>query len=74
MIHDNCSFYFKWKEYGILEISEENNNDSLSNYTSFISVPTRILDSGDLAFSATKIGKSNVSGLYILFCDYTIYT
>ena len=73
-MHDNYYFYFKWKEYGILEISEENNNDSLSNYTLFISIPTRILDSGDLVFSATKIGKSNMSRLYILFCDYTIYT
>ena len=41
----------KWKKCGKLEVAyEKKDNDSLSNYTSFISVPTRILVSGDLVF------------------------
>ena len=57
-MHDNYCLYFKWKEDGILEISyEEKNNDSLSNYISFISVPKRILVSGGLAFFATIVWK-----------------
>ena len=58
MIHDNYYLYFKWKEDGILEIPyEEKSNDSLSNYKSFISVPTRILVSGDLELFANIVRK-----------------
>ena len=51
LMHDNYYLNFKWKEDSILETScEEKNSDSLSNVTKFISVPTRILVSGDLVF------------------------
>ena len=54
---DYC-LYFKWKEDGKLEVSyEEKDNDSLSNYVSHVSIPLRILISGDLAFFATVVGK-----------------
>ena len=50
MRKDYCS-YFKWKEDGKLEVAyEEKINDSLSNYASYVSIPLRILISGDLAF------------------------
>ena len=69
MIHNNYCLYFKWKEDGILEILyKEHNNDSFSNYTSFISVPTRILVSGDLAFFATIVGENNISGHWCHWC------
>ena len=52
-MHDNCCLYFKWNEDGILEISfEGENNNSLSNYTSFVSISSRISVLGDLAFFA----------------------
>ena len=58
LMHDNYYLNFKWKEDSILETScEEKNSDSLSNVTKFISVPTRILVSGDLAIFATIVGK-----------------
>ena len=42
-MHDNYCLYFKWKDDGNKEISyKEKNKDSLINYTSFISVATRI--------------------------------
>ena len=48
---------------GTLERSyEEKNNVSLSNYRSFISVPTRISVSGDLVIFATIVEKNNMSG------------
>ena len=57
---DYC-LYFKWKEDGKLEVSyEEKDNDSLSNYVSHVSIPLRILISGDLAFFATVVGKKYV--------------
>ena len=47
---DYC-LYFKWKRYGKLVVSyERKDNDSLTNYTSYISVPTRISVLGYLAF------------------------
>ena len=51
-MYDNYCLYFKLKaENGILEILyEEKNNDSVSNYTSFISVPTRIFVSDNFVF------------------------
>ena len=56
MRKDYC-LYFKWKEDGKLEVAyEEKDNDSLSNYVFYVSIPLRILISGDLAFS-TVVGK-----------------
>ena len=50
--------YFKWKEDGKLEVAyEEKDNDPLSNYVSYMSIPLRILISGDLTFFATVAGK-----------------
>ena len=61
-MHDNYCLYFKWKEDGNVEISyDEKSSDSLSNYISFISVPTRIIVSGDLAFITTIVGENNIS-------------
>ena len=50
MREDYC-LYFKWKEDGNLIISyEKKDNESLTKYISYISIPTKILISGDLAF------------------------
>ena len=43
--------YFKWKEDGKLEVAyEENDNESLFEYFFYVSVPLRILISGDFSF------------------------
>ena len=50
MREDYC-LYFKWKEDGNLIVSyEKKDNESLTNYISYISILTRILIFGDLAF------------------------
>ena len=52
------SLYFKWKKNGKLEVVyEEKDNDLLSNYVSYVSIPLRILISGDLFFFAIVVGK-----------------
>ena len=69
---DYC-LYFKWKEDGKLEVSyEEKDNDSLSNYVSHVSIPLRILISGDLAFFATVVGKKNMSGKWCHWCNLSV--
>ena len=68
-MHDNYCLYFKWKEDSNLEISyDEKNYDSLSNYISFISVPTRILVSSDLAIFDMIVRKFNMSRYWCHWC------
>ena len=60
-MHNNYCLYFQWQEDCILEILyEKKNDDSLSNYISFISVPIRILVSDDLAVFATILWEINM--------------
>ena len=40
----------------------------MNNYISHITIPTRILISGDLAFFATIVGKNNMSGHWCHWC------
>ena len=69
LMYDNYYLYFKWKEDAILEISyEEINNDSLSHYISFISLPIIILLSGNFLFFATIVGKNNMFGHWCHWC------
>ena len=56
MRKDYC-LYFKWKEDGKLEVAYEEENYSLSNYVSYVSIPLRISIFGDLAFFATVVDK-----------------
>ena len=63
MIQEKFCLYFKWNDDGKIDISyKKKDNDSLSSYVSFMSVPTRILDSCDLEFFATIGGKNNMFG------------
>ena len=51
LVRKDYCLYFKWNEDGNLGVSyERKDNESLTNYISYISIPTRILVSGDLAF------------------------
>ena len=69
VMYDIYCLYCRWKKDGTLERSYEGkNNDSLSNYRSFISVPTRILVSGDLVRFATIVEKNNMSGHWCYWC------
>ena len=69
LMYDNYYLYFKWKEDAILEISyEELNNDSLSNYISFISVPIIILVSSNFLFFASIVGENNMFGHWCHWC------
>ena len=64
LIHDNYCLYLNRKTMVIQKFHMRKKNDSLSNYISFISVPTRILVLGDLAFFATIVGENNMSGYW----------
>ena len=60
---------FKWKIDGKLEVAyEEKNKYSLSNYVSHVSIPLRILISGDLAFFAIVVGKIYTSRKWYHWC------
>ena len=55
MRKDYC-LYFKWKEDSKLEVAyEEKDNDSLSNYVSYVSIALRTLISSDLAYYGTAV-------------------
>ena len=44
LMREDCCLYFQWKEDGNLIVSyERKDNESLTNYISYISIPTRIL-------------------------------
>ena len=59
--------YLKWKEDGKLEVAyEEKDNDSLSNYVSYVSIPLRILILGDSAFLQQLMAKKYVWEMVLL--------
>ena len=69
LMREDYSLYFKRKDDGKLIVSyEKKDNELLTNYISCISIPTRILISGDLAFFATIVGKNNMSGHWCHWC------
>ena len=70
MRKDYC-LYFKWKEDGKLEVAyEEKDNDSLSNYVTYASIPIRILISSYFYFLqqllATKYVRKMVSLVHVI--------
>ena len=69
LMREGYCLYIKWKKDGNLVVSyETKDNESLNNYISYISIPTRILISGDLVFFATIVGKNNMSGHWCHWC------
>ena len=57
---DYC-LYCKWKKYGKLEVAyEKKDNDSLSNYISYVSVSFKNLIYGDLASLQQLLAKKYV--------------